>query len=67
MPNISFYVGDSLIHGKGLFAKTFIPAGEFIGVIRGKDTAEDGVHVLWLNGQRGIRLQCNFRYINLQC
>ena len=29
------YVDDSPIHGKGLFAKSFIPAGMVIGVVRG--------------------------------
>ena len=30
-----FYVADSPIHGKGLFAKKYIGAGELIGVLDG--------------------------------
>jgi len=58
------YVADSSIHGKGLFAKTFIPAGTVIGVVQGRPTTTDGEHVLWINGTDGFHVQCDLRYIN---
>lgn len=64
MPDITLYVADSPIHGKGLFAKTCIPAGVIIGVIEGEPASEDGEHVLWLDEQHGFLVQCDFRYIN---
>ncbi len=41
-------VGDSPIHGKGLFASRLIRAGELIGHYEGKQVSEDGMHVLWV-------------------
>ncbi|HFD81377.1 MAG TPA: SET domain-containing protein-lysine N-methyltransferase [Gammaproteobacteria bacterium] len=58
------YVDDSPIHGKGLFARRFIPAGSLIGRIRGEPTTDDGAYVLWLDEKRGIRVQCDLRFIN---
>ena len=43
------YVDDSPIHGKGLFARKHIGAGELIGVLDGAPTSTDGEHVLWLD------------------
>jgi len=57
MPNPNIFVDDSPIHGKGLFARTFIPAGEEIGSIEGEYTANDSDHVLWLDEQTGIRVE----------
>ena len=64
MSNPKIVVATSPIHGKGLFAKTFIPAGEQIGVIEGEYTTSDGDHVLWLDEHSGIRVQSDLRYIN---
>ena len=64
MPDSIVYVDDSTIHGKGLFAKTFIPAGALIGVVRGKTTESDGEHVLWISENSGIQVLCDLRYIN---
>ncbi len=58
------YVGDSHIHGKGLFAKAFIPAGTVLGSLRGKYTKKNGDHVLWLDKKLGFKVKCDFRYIN---
>jgi SET domain-containing protein len=58
------YVDDSAIHGRGLFAKTYIPAGTLIGVVRGRPTESDGEHVLWINERSGIQVLCDLRYIN---
>ena len=61
---VRVYVDDSPIHGKGLFAGCHIGAGELIGVIRGVRASEDGAHVLWVDGKKGIRVECDLRYIN---
>ena len=58
------YVEDSPIHGKGLFAKTFIPSGTVIGVVQGEPTTTDGDHVLWIDDENGFHVQCDLRFIN---
>ena len=58
------FVDDSPIHGKGLFAKTFISSGSVIGVVRGQPTTTDGDHVLWIDENNGFHVQCDMRYIN---
>lgn len=58
------YVADSPIHGKGLFAKAPIKAGELIGMVQGKKTRQNGDHVLWVNDEYGIHVQCDLRFIN---
>ena len=58
------YVDDSSIHGKGLFAKTFIPSGTVIGVAQGEPTTTDGEHVLWIDENEAFHIQCDLRYIN---
>ncbi len=58
------YVADSPIHGRGLFASTFIPSGTLIGVAQGEPTDTDGDHVLWLDEECGFHVQCELRYIN---
>lgn len=42
------YVGDSGIHGRGLFAGCDIGCDEYIGTFHGPKTRKDGVHVLWV-------------------
>lgn len=64
MSNYLVYVDDSAIHGKGLFAKTFIPSGTVIGVVQGIPTLTDGDHVLWTSENKGVQVQCDLRYIN---
>ena len=64
MLNSIFYVDNIRIHGKGLFARTFINAGEVIGILEGEYTQTDGDHVLWLDENTGFRVRCDLRYIN---
>jgi len=45
----------SAIHGKGLFARRPIRAGEHLGSYRGLRTRSDGKYVLWVEGSRGRR------------
>lgn len=42
-----FYVTDSGLHGKGLFAKAPIKEGTFLGIYHGPEVEENGMHVLW--------------------
>ena len=58
------YVDDSPIHGKGLFARTFISSGTVIGVVQGSSTVDDGEHVLWIGENEGFHVQCELRYVN---
>ena len=58
------FVDDSPIHGRGLFAKNFIPSGTLIGVAQVRAAEEDGDHVLWVDENTGFHVQCNLRYIN---
>jgi SET domain-containing protein len=41
-------VGDSPIHGRGLFARHDISTGTWIGHYDGPVTTENGMHVLWV-------------------
>ena len=59
-----FYVDDSPIHGKGLFARKYIGAGEIIGILDCIPTSTDGEHVLWIDEDNGIHVRCDLRYIN---
>lgn len=58
------YVGDSKIHGKGLFAKKTIKKGQLIGYVEGKYTKKNGGHVLWVDEGQGFEVSCCLRYIN---
>ena len=62
--NATTYVALSRIHGKGLFARTHIPAGSIIGWVEGVPKQSDGSYVLWLNEQEGIEVTCDLKYIN---
>jgi uncharacterized protein len=46
------YVAPSSIHGRGVFAKTRIGAGEYIGRYEGPRAKRNGKYVLWLTGGR---------------
>ena len=58
------YVDDSPIHGKGLFARKYIGAGEIIGVLDGVPASTDGEHVLWIDEDNGFHVRCDLRFIN---
>ena len=62
------YVAPSPIHGKGLYARRHIAAGEYIGTYEGPRAKRNGSHVLWVfeegqepEGRRGMNL---LRYLN---
>ena len=57
-------VGESPIHGKGLFARQAIKKGTIIGYLEGQKTNQDGMYVLWLDHEQGFEVTCDLRYIN---
>jgi SET domain-containing protein len=60
----STYAAKSPIHGKGLFAARHIAEGEVLGIVSGKWTRTDGPYVLWVEEDKGFRVECDFRFIN---
>lgn len=64
MNNSKTIISKSIIHGRGLFASCAIKKGECIGVIRGQKTTQNGDHVLWLSKKEGVKVTCDFRFIN---
>ena len=58
-----FYVENSGIHGKGLFASQNIKKDEVIGSIKYNPIEVDGPYVLWIEDQ-GILVECDLKYIN---
>ena len=62
------YVGDSGIHGKGLFAARKIHGETLIGALDGKRVKKDGIHVLWVEGDDGkwfgIEVKTDMRFAN---
>ena len=63
-----YYVAESPIHGKGLFAARKIKKDTLIGELDGPRTKKDGMHVLWLQRDDGswygIRVENDFRFAN---
>ncbi len=66
-----FYVEDSGIHGKGLFARVSIKKGSYLGAYRGPETTDmdnAGPHVLWAEQDDGTWLGRDgrniLRYLN---
>lgn len=64
MSDQNYYVADSEIHGRGLFASRPIKKGEVIGVVQGPKTKKDGDHVLWISERTAVQMECNLRYVN---
>jgi len=44
------FVADSSVHGRGLFARDDISAGTWIGHYDSVETQQNGMHVLWIEG-----------------
>lgn len=57
-------IGNSTIHGKGLFALDRIQEGTILGKVRGIRTFRDGAYVLWISETMGVRMLCKYKYIN---
>ncbi len=58
------YVGDSDIHGQGLFAKKKIKRGELIGKIEANKAKKNGPYVLWVADNEGYKVKGPLKYIN---
>ncbi|MBL4761879.1 MAG: SET domain-containing protein [Gammaproteobacteria bacterium] len=58
------YIGESGIHGHGLFAKKIIKKNQVIGFIEGTKTTVDDDYVLWINTKEGFEVSCCLKYIN---
>ena len=66
----SFYVADSTIHGRGVFAGRGFGEDEAIGTYQGLPTQKDGTYVLWLYEDeewRGIDGTSPLRFLNHSC
>ena len=48
-----FYIGDSGIHGKGLYAKVSIDEGDYLGTYVGPEAQVNGCYVLWIEQDGG--------------
>lgn len=64
-----YFVAESPIHGKGLFARVDIPAGTYLGDYLGPVVVEDGTYVLWIHDEAtdtefGIDGVNELRYMN---
>ena len=55
-------------HGKGVFAKTRLREGQYIGTFEGRETDTDGTYVLWLveedGSEIGIEGRNDLRFLN---
>ena len=58
------YVEDSVIHGRGLFAKEIIRKGEIIGTIKPKRAKKNGPYVLWVTEKEAYKVDGPLKYIN---
>jgi hypothetical protein len=45
------FVNVSPVHGHGLFARNPIQEGDYLGCYEGRPTTENGMHVLWVEGE----------------
>lgn len=62
-----FEVRESPLHGRGLFARAFIPADTVLGHLVTEPAGDhelDGPYVLWVDGERPVKVTCDLRYIN---
>lgn len=62
-----FVVKESPLHGRGLFATQHIPQDTVIGWLVTEPVPEhelDGPYVLWVNGDKPVRVTCDMRFVN---
>lgn len=61
-------VGESPIHGRGLFAQKRIRTGAYIATFEGDVTTKNGMHVLWTrdedDNEIGIEGRNELRFLN---
>lgn len=58
-----YYVKDSPIHGKGLFAKKALKKGTVLGVCQTKKTRKTGLYTLSFDDYQ-LDVSCDLKYIN---
>lgn len=59
-----YYIDNSAVHGRGLYALRMIKEGEVLGTLKGSSTTTDGPYVLWMTEKRGFEVSCELRFIN---
>ena len=63
-----FYVDESSIHGRGLYAAAEIMQGDYIGEYDGPAVEENDMHVLWAENENGVWIARDgkniLRYLN---
>jgi hypothetical protein len=62
-----FEVRQSPLHGRGLFARAFIPADTVVGHLATEPAGDhelDGPYVLWVDGEQPVKVTCDLRFIN---
>ena len=62
-----FEIRESPLHGRGLFARVLIPADTVIGWVTAEPAEDhelDGPYVLWVDGEKPVRVTCDMRFIN---
>lgn len=62
-----FEVRESPLHGRGLFATQHIPQDTVIGWLVAEPASDDeldGPYVLWVNGDKPMRVTCDMRFVN---
>ena len=58
-----YYVKDSLVHGKGLFAKRALSVGTVLGICKTKVTDLEGLYTLSFDDKQ-LDVICDLKYIN---
>lgn len=64
---IMFEVKESPLHGRGLFATEYIPEDTVIGWLVAEPAPDhdlDGPYILWVNGDKPVRVTCDMRFVN---
>ena len=64
---LDYYVADSAVHGKGLYAGRDLKKGESLGFCTVKRSLSNGPHVLWAEvagEEAGFEVLCDLRFIN---
>lgn len=62
-----FEVRESPLHGRGLFATQHIKEDTVIGWLVAEPASDDeldGPYVLWVNGDKPMRVTCDMRFVN---
>ena len=58
-----YFVQDSPLHGKGLFAKRHLQPGTLLGVCQVLPSKKEGLYTLTIDNQQ-LEVVCDLKYIN---